>query len=99
MQLRCYAEGQSGDWQAICLDLDIAVQGETFDQVNSELREAITLFLEEVKECSQADQKRLLRRRAPLRMRLKYAWLLLKNNSDDNDKSERHEFSYPAALA
>ena len=31
--LRCYAEGRDGSWEAICLDLDIAVQGGSFEGV------------------------------------------------------------------
>ena len=33
--VRCYAKGHTGDWEAICLDLDIAVQGESFEDVFS----------------------------------------------------------------
>ncbi len=29
--LRCYAEGRNGEWEAICLDLDIAVQEKSFE--------------------------------------------------------------------
>ena len=44
--LRCYAEGRDGDWEAICLDLDIAVQGSSFEEVFRSLQEAISLYLE-----------------------------------------------------
>jgi predicted RNase H-like HicB family nuclease len=46
--LHCYAEGRNGDWEAICLDLDIAVQGGSFEEVFGSLREAISLYLESV---------------------------------------------------
>lgn len=100
MRLRCYAEGRPGDWQAICLDLDIAVQGGSFDEVRNNLNSAIALFIEEVKDSSAANQRRLLSRKAPLWMRLKYAWQLIKRDNGGGGNShanERHEYSYPVA--
>ena len=46
--LHCYAEGRDGDWEAICLELDVAVQGGSFEEVFRSLREAIALYLETV---------------------------------------------------
>ena len=31
--LRCYAERHHGQWEAFCLDFDIAVQGSSFEEV------------------------------------------------------------------
>ncbi len=41
--LRCYAEGRDDSWEAICLDPDIAVQGESFAEVVDSLNEAISM--------------------------------------------------------
>ena len=46
--LRCHAEGRDGDWEAFCLDLDIAVPGRSFEDVFRALNEAIALHVEAV---------------------------------------------------
>lgn len=86
--LKCYAYGRSGSWEAICVDLDIAVQGNSFPQVQKLLGEAITGYLEAVSEESPEDQRRLLNRRAPLLVRLRLALMILRHrlriNGDHN---------------
>lgn len=46
--LYCCASGREGAWQAICVDLDIAVQGRSFEEVSRLLEEAIGLYLQTV---------------------------------------------------
>ena len=46
--LHCYATGRDGDWEGICLDLDIAVQGSSFEEVARSPRDAVSLYLESV---------------------------------------------------
>jgi hypothetical protein len=65
--LVCFAKGRPGDWEAICLTFDIAVQGASEDEVQHSLREAIVLFLQSVREeADPAVRRKLLKRRAPL---------------------------------
>ena len=96
--LHCYAEGREGAWEAICLDYDIAVQGESFEEVASSLREAVELYLESLDDLPPADRERLLQRRAPLSLRLKFlistAREMLVGNRDD---AEHHPFTIPIA--
>ena len=66
--LHCYAEGRDGEWEAICLDLDIAVQGRTFEEVFGSLQEAISLYLETVADLPADQQPPLLHRPVPLRL-------------------------------
>ncbi len=40
-QLFCVARRQRDRWEAICLDLDIAVEGRSFDEVRNLLQEAV----------------------------------------------------------
>ena len=40
----CYAFGQDGEWEALCRDLDIAVQGGSFEQVDGYLRRLLLGF-------------------------------------------------------
>lgn len=99
MLLRCYAEGRPGAWEAICLDFDVAVQGPSFEAVDKDLREAIGLYLEEIADYPAKDRARLLNRKAPLLMRLKYLWCMIRsgNDGDNNTPKERHEFTFPAS--
>ncbi len=64
--LHGYASGRDGDWEAICLDLDIAVQGSSFEEVARSLRDAVTLYLESVGSLPETQQAHLLHRTAPL---------------------------------
>jgi predicted RNase H-like HicB family nuclease len=94
--LRCYAEGRDGDWQAICLDLDIAVQGSTFQEVLDSLRAAIFLYVESVTDLAPQERQPLLPRPAPLSVRLKFLAMALRGLVAGNggDK-QRHQFTLP----
>ena len=48
--LTCYATGDSGGWEAICVDFDIAVQGKSFEEVFQELKVAIREYVESAKQ-------------------------------------------------
>ena len=97
--LRCYAEGRQGKWEAICLDLDIAVQGKSFDEVQEALLDSIILYLERISELPEDEQKRLLYRRAPFSVRLgvylRYALSLLYSifRPPSGDGSARADFT------
>lgn len=71
--LHCYAFGESQQWQAICLDLDLAVQGRSFDEVFKLLEESIAFHLEGVMDLPEGDRRHLLNRRVPWPVRLKFA--------------------------
>ena len=71
--LVCFAKGRPGEWEAICLTLDIAVQGGSEEEVQRSLREAIMLFLQSVRdECGPEVRQKLLGRRAPFAVWLRY---------------------------
>ena len=72
--LRCYAEGRGDQWEAVCLDLDIAVQGDSFEAVFGDMNEAIVLYLETLQDLPEADRVRLMGRHAPLNLQLKFLW-------------------------
>ena len=71
--LRCYAYGRPNDWEAICIDLDIAVNGTTLQEVTESLGVCISLYLEAVANSPEEDQHRLLHRRSPWHVRAKLA--------------------------
>ena len=96
--LHCYALGKDGEWEAICLDLDIAVQGASFGEVSSSLEKAISLFLESVSDLPSEEQNRLLNRPAPFRLRLQFAWDAVLSLFRHNDGERyRHQYTMPMA--
>ncbi len=96
--LRCYAEGRDGDWEAICFDLDIAVQGRSFVEVFNSLNEAINLYSKSVRALPEQERRRLLDRPAPLSLRLKFLGHALRTVLGDHAAGgHRHQFTLPLA--
>ena len=97
--LRCYAEGRDGGWEAYCLDLDIAVQGGSFEEVFRALNESIGAYVESASELPASDARRLLDRPAPLSLRLRFLWYSLRSvfGNDRGDGEFRHQFTVPCA--
>ena len=96
--LRCYAEGCDGDWEAICLDLDVAVQGGSFEEVFASLQEAISLYLESVTDLPPEERRDLLHRPAPFPVRFKFLAHALRGLlADSDDHRQRHQFTMPLA--
>ena len=96
--LRCYAEGRDGEWEAICLDLDIAVQGSSFEEVFSSLQQAISLYLASVTDLPPQEQRALLHRPAPFPVRFKFLTHALRGLFADSDGDRRrHQFTMPLA--
>jgi predicted RNase H-like HicB family nuclease len=94
--LHCYAEGRNGDWEAICLDLDIAVQGRSFEDVFSSLQQAISLYLETLIDLPPEERQSLLHRPAPFAVRLKFLTHALRGLFADSDGDrQHHQFTMP----
>jgi len=88
--LACYARGGSEGWEAICVDLDIAVQGETFDEVYHLLRAEIADYLACAAQEAPDQARRLMTRSAPwyvrLRLKLAFLWIwFIHSGSDDGN--------------
>lgn len=75
MELLCYAYQRHQVWEAICVDLDVAVFGSSRDEVMRSLRDAVDLHLEAVAELPVEERQAMLARRSPLHVRLAL-WLL-----------------------
>jgi predicted RNase H-like HicB family nuclease len=96
--LHCYAEGRDGDWEAICLDLDIAVQGRSFEEVFGSLQEAISLYLKAVADLPADQQPALLSRPVPFMVRLKFLAHAARGLFPDSEGDrQRHQFTMPLA--
>jgi predicted RNase H-like HicB family nuclease len=74
--LVCIATGQGDEWEAFCLDFDLAVQGRSFEEVKCDLRQAINMYVEAALAEPEPARSRLLSRDAPFFIRLMWAWRL-----------------------
>ena len=66
-----YAWGNGGEWEAICVDFDISVQGDSLEEVRRELRDAVETFRDYVDELPASERERFLNRKSPLGLRLR----------------------------
>lgn len=97
-QIACYAEGRPGQWEAFCLDFDIAVHGQSFEDVFRDLNKAIAMYLETVATLPAEEKAHLLKRRAPLSIRMKFMWYALRyalTGRTGNGGKSRAEFTVP----
>ena len=96
--LHCYAVGHGEEWEAICLDLDISVQGRSFKEVFDSLEQAVALYLDTVAELPESERARLLNRSVPLPIRLQFAWHALRLAlSKEGAAEHRHQYTMPLA--
>ncbi len=93
-QLRCYAEEREGAWEALCVDLDIAVQGDSFQAVYHDLTTAVAQYVEYVRTLPANERRQLLRRKAPFGLRVRFALAALAL-AFGRDGGGRAEFTLP----
>lgn len=92
--VRCYAYGSGSDWQAICVDFNIAVGGESLQEARDSLNSCIQMYLERVAELPKNEQAQFLNRKSPWHVRIRLAcmaWL-----SSLRSHSAFQEFSIPS---
>ncbi|HWK54207.1 MAG TPA: hypothetical protein VNR18_07560 [Hyphomicrobiales bacterium] len=71
--LRCYAENSDGAWRAMCLDLNLAAEADTFERVREKLELQIREYVADaLVGQDRAFGERLLSRRAPLKYWVRY---------------------------
>ena len=71
--VQCYAYGPGERWHGICVDLDIAVDGASFQEVRRSLATSIEMYVETVAGLPAEEQRCLLTRRAPWHVRTSLA--------------------------
>ena len=92
--LRCYVEPSGGQWQAFCVDLDLAAQAESFAEAKEKLDRIINYYVYDALEGEdKAHAESLLCRKAPLRHRMKYRLYAFR------DKQRRRAQQSGSALA
>ncbi len=79
--LRCYAEPDGGVWIAVCVDLSLAVQGDSFEEVRRKLDEQIKAYVYEALSEDREYAEQLLARRSPWQDWLKYYLIRWQNFS------------------
>ncbi|MBE7422241.1 MAG: DUF1902 domain-containing protein [Zoogloeaceae bacterium] len=73
--LRCFADVRDGQWQAFCLDLDLAAQGDSFKEVKSKLEGMVSEYVyDALAGEDQTHAQQLLCRRAPAYLWARYYW-------------------------
>jgi hypothetical protein len=91
----CVARGSPQGWEALCLDFDISVQGRSFEEVRRGLEEAVRTYVEDASKEEEPHRSRLLKRRAPLGIRLLWAariFLAMARARRDRDRTATVEF-------
>lgn len=97
-ELICIAKGRDGRWEAICLDLDIAVAGDSFEAVRADLNQAISSYIEDAMKEAEPFRSRLLNRRTPFWSRLQWTWPFIVSamfGRKQRDTEETREFPVP----
>jgi hypothetical protein len=94
--LHCYVEGRPGQWEAICIDFDLAVQGRSFDEAMTELQVAIREYLDYIKSLPEPERQRFFNRRVPLLVRVRFMLRAIIWWFNFRD-SERKDFILPCA--
>lgn len=77
LALRCYADKEGDQWQAFCLDLNLAAQAASFDEARRKLHSMIDEYVYDA--LAGEDQEHadyLLSRKAPFFCFAKYYWYL-----------------------
>jgi len=98
VELICVARGRDGAWEAICLDLDIAVSGASFKEVRSTLAGAIESYIADAMREDEPTRTQLLRRRVPFFSRIRWTWPFIVSalfGRKKRDATETREFPLP----
>ena len=100
LTLSCVVRGRTDHWEGFCLDLDLAVQGRSYDQVRDGLLKAIDGYIEAALLEDEHTRDQLLNRRAPLRVRLYWAlqlfWATISGRSRKSDSITGFAVACPA---
>lgn len=88
----CFAEGKPGDWEATCLNFDLSVQGDSFEEVQRILHEMIVDYIESLADLPKEEQLRFLHRKAPLFLRIKFHLLWLWAIFGRNSRKSLHNY-------
>ena len=89
LEFRCYAYGSGQNWEAICVDLNIAVFGASVNEVEETLDRCIQMYLERVADLPPEERRRFLTRKSPWYVKFKLAlmtWLYCFRGDGDRSR-------------
>lgn len=91
-KLLCFAEGHGSSYEAICVDLDIAVEARSLKEAIGLLNDAIETYIADAMKEDEATARKLLSRRAPWHVRLGYklrfvGHLLTRRRANDTEEA------------
>ena len=99
LRLLCFARGRPGRWKAICVDLDIAVQGASHAEVLALMETSVQAYLSSIEAEEPAVRAQLLARKAPWHVRagllIGFLWHALVRG-DRGDLRATYELPCPA---
>lgn len=75
LNLKCYVHGGAASWQAICVDLNVAVCGSSQREVRASLCKAVDMYLQTVATLPTVERDGFLSRRTPWHTRTRLAIL------------------------
>ena len=93
LAFKCYAYRDGYRWSAICTDLDIAVDGDSFEDARESLTACIELYLDGLDELPAEEKRRFLTRKAPLHVRAKLAILTAFHGGVRNRAARLRQFT------
>lgn len=97
--LRCYANKEGDQWQAFCIDLCLAAQGESFAEARKKLNMMIAEYIYDAlvgEDKEYADQ--LLQRKAPMKQIATYQYYKLMHRIGIFKDGLHHLFKSPMPL-
>ncbi|MDZ7868844.1 MAG: hypothetical protein U5L02_06500 [Rheinheimera sp.] len=77
--LRCYAKKDGDVWVAVCIDLCLAAQGQTLNEVKQKLEVMTRSYIKGAFEEDREYAGQLLARKAPLSQQATYHWIKFLN--------------------
>ena len=99
LTIECYAEHKEDVWSALCLDFNLAAQGDSFNDAKLKLEAMISDYLFDILEGEDKPYAhQLLNRRAPWPAWVKYYYLSLKDTITHKTNSVFNE-TMPIKLA
>jgi hypothetical protein len=95
--LVCVAHGHAQSWEALCLDFDLAVQGQSLAEVRDALEHAIIDYIDTARAESEPARSRLLNRRAPFWIRLGWAFRFFTRTISGKNRDSDSTIGFPVS--
>lgn len=91
------AHGRDHEWEAFSLDFDLAVQGNSFEEVSKLLAEAVHAYVATAMDEPEPIRKRLLSRSVPLHLRIMWGLRIALWAMFNKRRAEESTFGFPVS--